>query len=73
MTAPKPSRAQSIAAAVWGELGRRRRTLNSEPGLQSVTIVVQLDRFSGEPRRVVFRTESSSAPGDPVLDDAGNS
>ena len=53
-------RTQNIAAAVWAELGKRRRYIDAEDDLAAVTVVVSLRR-DGAVRSVVFRTESRSS------------
>lgn len=54
------TKTDDIAAAVLSELERRRTAIDMDCNLRSMQIVVEMNERTGDPRRVLIRTESSS-------------
>ncbi len=48
---------QLLQAAIADELEKHKGELNLSDSLDSVSVIVQMDRNSGRPFRVLFRTE----------------
>ena len=54
------TRTDRIMSAVRRELERRRAALDEEEGIKSVGLILILDERTGEPLKVIYRTESQS-------------
>jgi hypothetical protein len=57
----KVTQTDDIMAAVTSEVERRRAAIDLDRNLRSMTIVVEMNERTGDPRRVLIRTESSGA------------